>query len=223
MGKGAFIQIGQDTILSIHGLRYLFKITGDTAIRLDKSIFHGSNFWRYLFEYNGQIFSMGGYGQFVTNNNLESFNFDSKEWYLIKTTGQKPAYIKGCVIRQKEQLYLFCNTLSGNGIEGDVCDPFFYQLDLPSMQWKKYPVIQRELQNFQTQIVLHSTDYIVVLDDRNAMLIQPKSMEFIQVTQEELGIRKSYLNISVDGNSLYFSNDIHHPINENLPGADYHL
>lgn len=220
MGKGAFIQIGQDTILSIHGLRYLFKITGDTAIRLDKSIFHGSNFWRYLFEYNGQIFSMGGYGQFVTNNNLESFNFDSKEWYLIKTTGQKPAYIKGCVIRQKEQLYLFCNTLSGNGIEGDVCDPFFYQLDLPSMQWKKYPVIQRELQNFQTQIVLYSTDYIVVLDDRNAMLIQPKSMEFIQVTQEELGIRKSYLNISVDGNSLYFSNDIHHPINENLPGVD---
>ena len=55
MGKGAFVQLGQDTLLNIHGLRYLFKITGDTVIRLDKSIYHGSNFWRYLFEYNGQI------------------------------------------------------------------------------------------------------------------------------------------------------------------------
>ena len=39
MGKGAFVQLGQDTLLNIHGLRYLFKITGDTVIRLDKSIY----------------------------------------------------------------------------------------------------------------------------------------------------------------------------------------
>ena len=55
LGKGAFVQIGQDTLLNIHGLRYLFKITGDTVIRLDKSIFHGSNYWRYLFEYNNNL------------------------------------------------------------------------------------------------------------------------------------------------------------------------
>jgi hypothetical protein len=45
MGKGAFVQLGQDTLLNIHGLRYLFKITGDTVIRLDKSVYHGSNYY----------------------------------------------------------------------------------------------------------------------------------------------------------------------------------
>jgi len=219
MGKGAFVQLGQDTLLNIHGLRYLFKITGDTVIRLDKSVYHGSNYYRYLFEYNGQIFTMGGYGQFVTNNNLESFNFDNKEWYLVKTTGQKPSYIKGCVIRVKDQLYLFSNSLSGNSIEENISDSYFYQLDLPSLTWKRFPIVQSELQNFQAEIILYTTDYIVVLDNRNAMLIHPKTLEFIQVTQEELGIKTSYQNISVDNNSLFFSNDIHHPSNENLPGV----
>ena len=219
LGKGAFVQLGQDTLFNIHGLRYLFKITGDSVIRLDKSIYHGSNFWRYLFEYNGQIFTLGGYGQFVTNNNLESFNFDSKEWYLVKTSGQKPLFIKGCVIRVKDQLYLFSNSLSGNSIEDDISDPYFYQLDLPSLTWKRFPIVQSELQNFQAEIILYTTDYILVLDNRNAMLIQPKTLEFIQVTQEELGIKTSYQNISVDNNSLFFSNDIHHPSNENLPGV----
>jgi len=219
MGKGAFVQLGQDTLLNIHGLRYLFKITGDTVIRLDKSVYHGSNYYRYLFEYNGQIFTMGGYGQFVTNNNLESFNFDNKEWYLVKTTGQKPSYIKGCVIRVKDQLYLFSNSLSGNSIEENISDPYFYQLDLPSLTWKRFPIVQSELQNFQAEIILYTTDYIVVLDNRNAMLIHPQTLEFIQVTQEELGIKTSYQNISVDNNSLFFSNDIHHPSNENLPGV----
>ena len=219
LGKGAFVQLGQDTLFNIHGLRYLFKITGDTVIRLDKSIYHGSSFWRYLFEYNGQIFTMGGYGQFVTNSNLESFNFNSKEWYLVKTSGQKPSYIKGCVIRVKDQLYLFSNSLSGNSIEDDISDPYFYQLDLPSLTWKRFPIVQKELQNFQAEIILYTTDYILVLDNRNAMLIHPKTLEFIQVTQEELGIKTSYQNISVDNNSLFFSNDIHHPSNENLPGV----
>ncbi|MEY4542473.1 MAG: hypothetical protein RL411_550 [Bacteroidota bacterium] len=219
MGKGAFVQLGQDTLLNIHGLRYLFKITGDTVIRLDKSVYHGSNYYRYLFEYNGRIFTLGGYGQFVTNNNLESFNFDSKEWYLVKTSGQKPSFIKGCVIRVKDQLYLFSNSLSGNSIEDDISDPYFYQLDLPSLTWKRFPIVQSELQNFQAEIILYTTDYILVLDNRNAMLIHPKTLEFIQVTQEELGIKTSYQNISVDNNSLFFSNDIHHPSNENLPGV----
>lgn len=220
LGKGAFVQLGQDTLFNIHGLRYLFKITSDSVIRLDKSIYHGSNFWRYLFEYNGQIFTLGGYGQFVTNNNLESFNFDSKEWYLVKTSGQKPSFIKGCVIRVKDQLYLFSNSLSGNSIEDDISDPYFYQLDLPSLTWKRFPIVQSELQNFQAEIIHYTTDYILVLDNRNAMLIQPKTLEFIQVTQEELGIKTSYQNISVDNNSLFFSNDIHHPSNENLPGVN---
>lgn len=219
-GKGAFVVLGKDTLFNAHGLRYLFKITGDTVIRLDKSIFHGSNFWRYLFEYNDQIFLMGGYGQFVTNNNLESFNFDSKEWYLIKTDGDKPNYIKGCVIRQKDQLYLFCNTHSGNNIEEDICDPHFYRLDLPTLHWKKYPIVQPELLNFQCEIVLYTNNYILVLDHRNTLLIETKSLNFIIVPQEEMGIKTSYQNISVDGDMLYFSNDVHHPSFENLPGIN---
>jgi hypothetical protein len=219
-GKGSFVVLGKDTLCNIHGLRYLFKITGDTVIRLDKSIFHGSNFWRYLFEYNEQIFIMGGYGQFVTNNNLESFNFDSKEWYLIKTHGEKPSFIKGCVIRQKDQLFLFCNTQSGNSIEEDNCDPNFYRLDLPTLHWKKYPIVQPELLNFKSEIVLYTDNFILVLDHRNTLLIETKSLHYLIVPQDELGVKTSFPNISVDGDILYFSNDIHHPSFENLPGIN---
>jgi hypothetical protein len=218
LGKGAFIQLGTDTLLSIHGHRYLFKITGDTVIRLDKSIYHGTSFWRYLYEYNGQIFTLGGYGQFMTNNNLESFNFDSREWYLIKTFGDKPHFIKGCFLRVKDKLYLFCNTLSGNNIEPDITDPYFYEFDLPTLTWKRFLNIQNELKQFHAEIILYTTDFSVVIDPINSLLINNKTLEYILVSSEELGINATFQNISVNENSLYFSNDVHHPNNENLPG-----
>lgn len=220
LGRGAFVQLGQDTLLSIHGLRYLFKITGDTAIRLDKSIFHGTSFWRYLYEYNGQIFTIGGYGQFMTNNNVESFNFDSKEWYLIKTFGEKPSYIKGCFLRVKDQLYLFGNTQSGNNIQPDITDPYFYQFDLPTLTWKRFRHVQNELKNFHTEIVLYTKDFSVAIDQINAILINNKTLEYLVVSREELGMNATYQNISIHENALLFSNDIHHLSSENLPGID---
>ena len=66
--------ISKDTLYNPDGYHYVFRLTKGKAERIDKCTFHGANFQRFLFQWKGNLFAMGGYGFFTTNNNLEFFN-----------------------------------------------------------------------------------------------------------------------------------------------------
>ncbi len=76
--QNAFKIIGNDTLFNPEGFHYVFKLIGDSAVRLDHSIWHGANFRRFLFAYDTNLFALGGYGFFTTNNNLEYFNYKTR-------------------------------------------------------------------------------------------------------------------------------------------------
>jgi hypothetical protein len=85
VGEESFCFVGKDTFFNPPGFRYIFKLSGDTLVRLDKSKFHGSNFNRYFFEHKNKLYFLGGYGMYLTHNNLEVFNLTTNRWSIAAT------------------------------------------------------------------------------------------------------------------------------------------
>ena len=56
----------------------VYHLKNGQAIRKDHSPYHGHNFRRNLIVYKNDIYLLGGYGFFETNNNLEKFSFKTK-------------------------------------------------------------------------------------------------------------------------------------------------
>lgn len=203
-GKHSFLTIGKNTYFNIHGLRYIFLLKGDSAIRLDKSFYHGSTFFRYLIQYDAKIMSLGGYGMFVTNNNLETFNTETQEWYLLQTYGDVPKAIKGCCIRIKNSIYLFNNARIGNNLSNNTIDPYFYQLDLTTMTWKKYKEFRTEFQNTFIGDYFYTQDFVIGKGDNNSVIYNVKTQQFIFSNNDALGLKFfNGANTTVDNNTLF--------------------
>jgi len=202
-GKAAFLPIGKDTFFNIHGLRYVFKLQGDSAIRLDQSVYHGSNFHRYLFQHDGKMMSLGGYGMFVTNNNLEAFNVEAREWYIVKTTGNKPNSIKGAGLRFGNFVYILNNCIDGNNIEVPRTDIYFYRLDLSNMTWKKFKEFRTENLDLLPNDYFYLKDYVITKGLNNSVIYNLKTQEYLYCNNDAVGIKQfNGYNTSVHNNQL---------------------
>jgi hypothetical protein len=189
-GKGAFLPIGKDTLFNIHGLRYVFKLKGDSAIRLDKSVYHGSNFNRYLFAHDGKMMALGGYGMFITNNNLEAFNTKTKEWYLIKTYGDVPNYILGAGLKFGNDVYILNNSINGDDLHEHVADPYFYRLDLNTMTWSRYREFRQTLRHFLPRDFFYLKDFVIATGQHQSVVYNLKTTEYILADNDALGLKQ---------------------------------
>lgn len=202
-GKNAFLPIGNDTLFNTHGLRYVFHLKGDSAIRLDKSVYHGSNFNRYMFAYDGKMMALGGYGMFVTNHNLEAFNTKNKEWYLIKTHGDVPNSILGAGLKFGNDVYIINNNIDGDGLHEHVADPYFYRLNLSTMTWTRYREFRPTHQNFLTRDYFYLKDYVIVTGQHQSIVYNLKTKEYILADNDALGLKQFIgYNTNVYDNTL---------------------
>ena len=202
-GKSAFLPIGKDTFYNIHGLRYVFQLKGDSAIRLDKSVYHGSNFYRYLFQYDGKMMSLGGYGQFVTNRNLEAFNPESHEWYLIQTKGDIPPSIKGSGLRFGDYVYVLNNCIDGNSVRETQVDDHFYRLDLKTMTWTAYREFREDHLLTDPHDFFYLQDYVIAKGLNYSFVYNLKTQEFIYHNNDALGLKQfNGYNTNINKNSL---------------------
>lgn len=205
LGANSFCSIGQDTFFIINGYHYLFKLKNDSIIRLDKSVFHGGNFDRFLFTYNNKIHLIGGYGLFNTNNNIEVFNFKTREWGITATKGEKPNFIRGICLKQGNNIFSFFNSKNGNDAEEDILDNNIYKLDLETKVWEKYENI-----NLHTPIIFHriyTQDYTLAVLLNSVIIFKNKTAEFILVPREELRFNMDILfKYDIDKNIIHFEN-----------------
>lgn len=189
-GKAAFLPIGKDTLFNISGLRFVFKLKGDSAIRLDKSVYHGSNFHRYLFQHGGKMMSLGGYGMFVTNNNLEAFNPESQEWYLIQTQGDIPKSIKGAGLRFGSFIYILNNSIDGNNLDDTRADNHFYRLDLKDMSWTQFKEFRPDHLSFIPEDFFYLRDYVIAKGINHCFVYNLKTQEYIYSNNDALGLKQ---------------------------------
>ena len=194
--------IGIDTFYNRGGFYYLFQLKGDSAIRLDRSSYHGANFNSYFFSWQNTIYLLGGYGFFTTHNNLISFNKNKREWNKINTGGNGPEFIHGINYRNNNQIYSFNNFKAGNNVSKDVLDSNLYVLDLPTMQWQKHKMPNVDL--IVISNVVRTADYFWYQNDHLTILINKKELKFEIIENEKLNLTRNNNFINFKDNSLQF-------------------
>ena len=194
--------IGIDTFYNRGGFYYLFKLKGDSAIRLDRSSYHGANFNSYFFSWQNTIYLLGGYGFFTTHNNLISFNENKREWAKVNTGGNGPEFIHGISFRNNNKIYSFNNFKAGNNVSKDILDSNLFVLDLPTMQWQKYKMPIVDL--IVISNVVSTADYFWYQNDHLTILINKKEIKFEIIENEKLNLTRNNNFRSFKDNLLLF-------------------
>ena len=194
--------IGIDTFYNRGGFYYLFQLKGDSAIRLDRSSYHGANFNSYFFSWQNTIYLLGGYGFFTTHNNLISFNKNKREWAKVNTGGNGPEFIHGISFRNNKKIYSFNNFKAGNNVSKDELDSSLYVLDLTTMVWQKHKMPIVDL--IVIPNVVSTADYFWYQNDHLTILINKKEIKFEIIENEKLNLTRNNNFISLKDNSLLF-------------------
>ena len=194
--------IGIDTFYNRGGFYYLFQLKGDSAIRLDRSSYHGANFNSYFFSWQNTIYLLGGYGFFTTHNSLINFNENKREWAKVNTGGNGPEFIHGMSFRNNNKIYSFNNFKAGNNVSKDVLDSSLYVLDLTTMVWQKHKMPIVDL--IVIPNVVSTADYFWYQNDHLTILINKKEIKFEIIENEKLNLTRNNNFISLKDNSLLF-------------------
>jgi hypothetical protein len=195
--------VGQDTFFNPDGYYYLFKLKGDSAIRLDLSQYHGANFGRHLFSWNNKIYQLGGYGYFTNHSNLIFFENISREWLFQPTKGQAPGFMNGKTFLYNNSIYSFSHLKGGNYAEEDIIDSSLYQLDLLKMTWKKYV-------NFDKRLIMEgdyfeTNDFFWCHNQVYSAIIKKKQLKYIIIDNEKVGcVACKKIKYQIN-NNLFFS------------------
>ena len=203
--------IGIDTFYNRGGFYYLFQLKGDSAIRLDRSSYHGANFNSYFFSWQNTIYLLGGYGFFTTHNNLISFNENKREWAKVNMTGSDPEFIHGISFINNNKIYSFNNFKAGNNVSKDVLDSSLYVLDLTTMVWQKHKMPNVDL--IVISNVIRTADYFWYQNDHLTILLNKKEIKFEIIENEKLNLTRNNNFISLKDNSLLFEES--NPIKSN--------
>ena len=185
--------INNDTFYNPTGFHYIYHLKNGEAIRKDHSPYHGHNFRRNLFVYKNDIYLLGGYGFFETNNNLEKFSFKTKEWDFVPITGEKPPFIRGTYLQKEELIYCFANKKSGNNMEPDIYDEHIYKLNMASRNWTRFENINADLKNIKDPTEVYLKDYVLMIYSGFTNIINKKTFEYIKISNDDLNL--TYVNI----------------------------
>ncbi len=91
-----------------HGCGPVLEWRNDSIVRIDNSFLHKNQLGATTFVYRNNIYFFGGYGLFTHKNILTQFNFKTKEWDEVETSGIPPSprlQAHGIVIG--DNLYIF--------------------------------------------------------------------------------------------------------------------
>ena len=184
LGSTNFQNLAGDTLFNPDGLNYVFKLTSDTLLRLDQSIFHGADNNRFLFTYNNKLYALGGYGHFTTNNNLKQFNFTNHEWQFVSCQGETPPFILGPAYVHGQYLYSFNNFKGGNNVEKDLTDTNAYRLNLETKQWQRVYNNLLIKHNIERRWIYYTKDFIILLYNLYSIVINVKLNAIITINNE---------------------------------------
>lgn len=207
-GAASFQYIGKDIFYNLNGFHYLFKLSGDSLIRIDHSNFHNCDNNRFLFNFNKEIYCLGGYGFFATNNILKKFNVESKEWIFVECKGEIPPFISGPAFISGQYLYSFWNVKSGNNVTAETKDQSGYCLNLRTFLWEKigffYPKIAEINSTYVYGPILYTRDYVFIILGFQSLIISPKTNSYLLLNNEVNCLSPYSQLVRIDSNSIFY-------------------
>jgi hypothetical protein len=127
----------------VKGTGKVFKIDSNFKIsKIDKTIYAGSSFGATNFIYNDTLFSIGGYGFWNINGAVRFFNFNTREWDVIRVNKNIP-FANGInsnsyLDKRNGKLYLIYNESNPEYVEAKYLEEnncYLSILDLKSKKW----------------------------------------------------------------------------------------
>ena len=207
-GAASFQYIGKDIFYNLNGFHYLFKLSGDSLIRIDHSNFHNCDNNRFLFNFNKEIYCLGGYGFFVTNNILKKFNVESKEWIFVECKGEIPPFISGPAFISGQYLYSFWNVKFGNNVTAERKDQSGYRLNLNTFLWEKigffYPKTAEINSTYVYGSILYTRDYVFIILGLQSLIISPKTNSYLLLNNEANCLSPSSQLVRIDSNNIFY-------------------
>ena len=115
----------------------LYEFFNGSVNRIDSSYAQRNQYSGAFFNYNNQLYLLGGYGFWKTKSILTKFNFNSGDWEYIKTNGVAPDGISNPVFTIKDNtLYLF-DFFERPQNQAPIKNPNLYSLNLETLTWEK--------------------------------------------------------------------------------------
>ena len=127
------ITTNENQFFVLNGLGIVLQLDNNGFKRIDTSSELRNNFGSVFFNYNGSIYSHGGYGFWMYHNFIVNYNFTSRQWQSIQLDSSDipkgRAYHYGAV--NKDSFIFF-----GGRLENTFSDEI-YSLDLLKFSYKK--------------------------------------------------------------------------------------
>jgi hypothetical protein len=168
-----FINVRGRSVFVQEGCGPVFEFRNDSLVRLDKSYLHRNQFGGNLFSYKNEIYFLGGYGLFTHKKILTKYNFENKEWDLIKTNDTNIPTFLNCLSKViDDNLYIF------GGFTNDTVNHNLYILNLKTKEWKVYKsnifrIFKIITQNHDT--LLHEKNGFYIFDKYNMFYLDIKN------------------------------------------------
>lgn len=151
-----YINVGSRNIFVHEGCGPVLEFRNDSLVRLDKSYLHRNQFLGNLFTYQSEIYFLGGYGLFTHKKILTKFDFENKEWDLVKTNDKNIPSFENCLSKViGDNLFVFGGTTNGSENHN------LYILNLKTKEWKVYKA--NVFKNFETV----TQNQIGIIEEKN--------------------------------------------------------
>ena len=135
------------TYLLYPGGGLLYTFSDGSIDRIDRSFPHRNQYGAHFFSNKENIYLIGGYGYWQTKSIITKFNFNSGDWELVNTKGQKPVGIdRGTYFVDNNKLYVFDFMSREINTQKEKRNENLYVLDLDSFEWKKLGVINDNIE-----------------------------------------------------------------------------
>jgi len=115
----------------------LYEFFNGSVNRIDSSYAQRNQYSGAFFNYNNQLYLLGGYGFWKTKSILTKFNFNSGDWEYVKTSGNLPEGINNPVFVLKNNILHLFNFSERPQNQLDVKNPNLYSLNMETLNWRK--------------------------------------------------------------------------------------
>ena len=191
--------------------------------RADQTYYRGYNFGAVQFVKNDSLFSFGGMGFWHYNKVQTFFDFQTKEWEMVKPKGELPArmYTDFAGYSKREDK-LFMLEIPDAYYEQTIRTLDFYECDLKTFTWKKKGQVDFDiLDSFKMRFseAIWVNDLFVIPSITGEIIVDPIK----NICYKYLGLKSSFFNTGFEifskGNMLYsYKKDF--PKNSNLNYLD---
>ena len=217
--KNGFLEINPELIKHKGSIYLVDQLGGGVFIysdsiiqRIDNSFQHKMQIDSEIFIKNDTLFRHGGYGFWETRDLLTFFDFDSKEWDIVKTNNKGPKKFSHLSVHDNEKIILFGGYLNNESLgvnHKKSTSVYSYKYD--SKTWENLGGSKYHFSN-QDKVIEIDSEKLIVIKTDTLFLIDPiqntiefyKSNSFLHTVISDKRLKSQYKD-----STFYFINKVH--------------